>query len=90
MSIVRKTISFTAKHDLWMKSRVASGEYATDSEYIRDLIRRDQSDIEKLTALKSAILEGLESGPSKRNVDDIVQLVKKGRKDADLSTEPQG
>lgn len=68
MTTVRKTITLTDSQDDWIKSRVANGDYTNDSEYFRDLIRRDQ---EKERLLKAAIAEGLGSGPSNRSVDDI-------------------
>lgn len=77
MAVVRKTISFTNQHDQWIKSRIASGDYASDSEYVRDLIRRDQQENEKLLALKSAIFDGLASGISGRDVKDIMSDVER-------------
>jgi antitoxin ParD1/3/4 len=62
----RKTITLSAQQDAWVKTRIASGDYTNDSEYFRDLIRRDQE--QKLRALKQAIQEGLDSGISKRTV----------------------
>lgn len=75
MATVRKTISFTDQHEAWIKARIASGDYASDSEYVRDLIRRDQQENEKFKTLKAAIVEGLESGKSSRGVKDIMQDV---------------
>lgn len=75
MATVRKTISFTNQHDAWIKARLASGDYASDSEYVRDLVRRDQQENEKFQALKTAIQEGLDSGISDRSVKDIMQDV---------------
>ena len=75
MATVRKTISFTDQHDAWMKSRLASGDYASDSEYVRDLIRRDQQENQKFHMLKAAIEDGLDSGISDRSVKDIMQDV---------------
>ena len=75
MATVRKTISFTNQQDAWMKARLASGDYASDSEYIRDLIRRDQQENEKFQALKSAIQDGLNSGVSNCSVKDIMEDV---------------
>lgn len=77
MTTVRKTISFTDQHDAWIKARIASGDYASDSEYVRDLVRRDKLENEKLFVIKEAIFEGLESGVSERNVHDIMQDVEK-------------
>lgn len=91
MAIVRKTISFTDQHDAWIKSRIASGDYASDSEYVRDLIRRDQQEHEKYMALKNALMDGLESGVSERGVRDIMQDVeKKLRDDGKLPTDKKG
>ena len=41
------------------------------SEYIRDLVRRDQDQKSKLLALNEAIQEGLDSGASDRTVSDV-------------------
>jgi len=68
MATVRKTITLTDAQDDWVKSQVANGDFTNDSEYSRDLIRRDQ---EKERALKSAIDEGVASGPSTRSIEDI-------------------
>lgn len=42
MPMLRKTITITTQQDQWVKSVVQSGDYGNDSEYFRDLIRRDQ------------------------------------------------
>jgi len=43
----------------WVEDRVKSGRYANASDYVRDLIRRDQ---ERRAALVEALTEGEESG----------------------------
>ena len=68
MATVRKTITLTDAQDDWIKAQVANGDFTNDSEYFRDLIRRDQ---EKERALKAAIDVGLASGTSPRKVEDI-------------------
>ena len=45
-----------------VKSRIAGGRYANHSDYVRDLIRRDQVRTEKLETLQEAISQGLASG----------------------------
>ena len=42
MATVRKTITLTDQQDGWFKSQIDAGYYTNDSEFIRDLIRRDQ------------------------------------------------
>jgi antitoxin ParD1/3/4 len=68
MTTVRKTITVTDQQDEWIKSQVSNGDYTNDSEYFRDLIRRDQG---KFRALKTAVEKGLASGVSNRTVDEI-------------------
>lgn len=75
MALVKKTYSITDHHDQWIKSRVESGDYATDSEYLRDLIRRDEQEAEKIAALRSALIAGEESGISNRTPEEIKQGV---------------
>lgn len=42
MSIVKTTLSLTDLDRKWMDGVIASGEYVSNSEYIRNLIRRDK------------------------------------------------
>jgi antitoxin ParD1/3/4 len=72
MGTTRKTITLTDKQDQWIKTQIAAGEYTNDSEYIRDLVRRDQEENAKFMALKHAIQEGLSSGVSDKSVTDIM------------------
>jgi len=62
MATVRKTIILTAKQDSWIKSQIEAGHYANDSEYIRDLIRREQERSAELDAIRAALIEGEASG----------------------------
>ena len=68
MATIRKTITLTDKQDEWIKSQIANGDYTNDSEYFRDLIRREQ---DKFRILKAAVESGLASGVSNRTVDEI-------------------
>ena len=60
MSTTRKTITVTDKQDAWIKSRISDGEFTNDSEYIRHLIRQDQSS--RIEAIRAALIEGEQSG----------------------------
>ncbi len=75
MATVRKTITLTDQQDQWIKARIAAGGFTNDSEYIRDLIRRDQEQSTKYRTLEAAIREGIESGVSDRTVPDIMEDV---------------
>jgi antitoxin ParD1/3/4 len=71
MDTTRKTITLSKQQDAWIKARIESGDYTNDSEYIRDLIRRDQEQSARFMALKLAVQDGLASGESERTVRDI-------------------
>ena len=73
MSTVRKTISLTAQQDQSVKAQIAAGRFANDSEYIRDLIRRDRERTDSFFALRAAIEEGLESGIGNRTIPQILE-----------------
>lgn len=53
------------------KARVANGEYASDSEHLRDLVGCDLERSGGFRALQEAIQEGLASGVSDRTVNEI-------------------
>lgn len=46
----------------WVERQVEGGRYGNASDYIRDLIRKDQQRKEAIAALQTAITEGLDSG----------------------------
>jgi antitoxin ParD1/3/4 len=62
MGTVRKTITLTDKQDSWIKAQIEAGHYTNDSEYIRDLIRREQERSIELDAIRAALIEGESSG----------------------------
>ena len=62
MGTTRKTITVTDQQDSWIKSQVAAGQFTNDSEYVRDLIRRDQASQADIEAIRAALIEGEESG----------------------------
>lgn len=61
----------------WVQNRIDTGQYASVSDYVRDLIRRDQSLADQKAALVAALIEGEESGISSRKVTDIVASLRK-------------
>ena len=62
MGTVRKTITLTDQQDGWVKAQVDAGHYTNDSEYIRDLIRREQERSAEIEAIRAALMEGEASG----------------------------
>jgi len=62
----------------WVDTRVAEGSYSSASDYMRDLVRRDQqaAEEEETIWLRGLIAEGLASGvihkPAKEVLREIV------------------
>lgn len=65
----------------WVEECVKSGRYANASDYVRDLIRRDQ---EKREALIQALIEGEESGVSQRTMEQIAADARRKLKNGEL------
>jgi len=83
MSTKRKTITVTDQQNNWIKAQIAAGEFTNDSEYIRDLIRRDQSSQADIDAIRAALVKGEKSGePQSLNASSFKQemLTKHGKR----------
>lgn len=76
MATVRKTITLTEPQNDWVKSRIACGDFTNDSEYFRDLVRRDQQRNADLDQLRAALVAGEQSGISERTPADIRSAAK--------------
>jgi len=55
----------------WVEEQSRDGRYANASDYVRDLIRRDQVKAEKIANMQHLIEEGRASGVSDRTMADI-------------------
>jgi antitoxin ParD1/3/4 len=75
MSMMRKTITIPEAMEDWIKAQIESGRYGNDSEYFRDLIRRDQDRRQAEQELRFLIQEGLDSGVSTATVPDIMKRI---------------
>jgi antitoxin ParD1/3/4 len=60
--MVTMNVSLPEAMKAWVERQAESGQYGDASDYIRDLIRRDQERRQALATLQSAITEGVESG----------------------------
>lgn len=75
MGTIRKSITFTDKLSEWMQVVIHDGDYTNESEYIRDLVRKDRERNAKLLALREAVQKGWDSGVSDRQIPDILKSV---------------
>lgn len=70
--MAQMNISIPAQLKGWAEARVAEGRYRSTSDYVRDLVRRDQDEAEALQALQAALDEGFASPVSEATIDDII------------------
>lgn len=55
----------------WVEQQTRGGRYSNASDYVRDLIRRDQDRTAKIAAMQQLVSEGLESGKGTRSMDEL-------------------
>ena len=75
-------MSFALPEELrdYVDQRVGSGEYGNTSEYLRDLIRRDQRD-QAAMRLRNLIADGLESGPVRTLSAEVIDELRRAALD---------
>jgi antitoxin ParD1/3/4 len=69
----RNTMSFALPESMrdYIDERVRSGHYGNTSEYLRDLIRRDQQQ-QAVQRVRDLVADGLASGPARPFTQDVV------------------
>ena len=60
----------------WVNAQAEAGRYGNASDYVRDLIRRDQDRHNKTAELQRLVTEGIESGISRRSMDEILEAAR--------------
>lgn len=70
------SVSLPDKMRTFIKSRVQSGDYHNESEYIRDLIRKDKEQMDQEVSFLEQLSEAIKSGESKHQIPEILKGVK--------------
>lgn len=55
----------------WVELQAKDGRYSNASDYVRDLIRRDQEQATKIAQLQQRVSEGLASGTGERTMAQL-------------------
>ncbi|MDW5317058.1 type II toxin-antitoxin system ParD family antitoxin [Rhizobium sp. PL01] len=55
----------------WVEAQAKTGRYSNASDYVRDLIRRDQIRNDKIAITQSFVDDGLKSGVGLRSKDEL-------------------
>jgi antitoxin ParD1/3/4 len=70
------TISLPDPMKDWIETRIKQGEYASASDYVRDLVRRDRGQMERpeltIEDLRRIVDESRLSGVSNKTFEDII------------------
>ncbi len=64
-------ISLPDAMKLWVEAQSADGRYSNASDYVRDLIRRDQDRRLRIAHMQALVDEATESGVTERSMADI-------------------
>jgi len=68
------TVSLPDPMKDWIESQIQKGDYASVSDYVRDLVRRDRDRREhilSLDELRAKLAQSQDSGISERTIDEI-------------------
>ncbi len=55
----------------WVEAQTEDGKYSNSSDYVRDLIRREQISAEKIAEFQQVVDEGRASGISSLTMEEI-------------------
>ena len=70
-------VSLPEAMKLWVEQQARSGRYSNTSDYVRDLIRRDQDQAAKITHMQSLVTEGMESGTGNQTMEGLRNKARK-------------
>jgi antitoxin ParD1/3/4 len=55
----------------WVEAQAKTGRYSNASDYVRDLIRRDQARTDKIAEMQRFVDDGIESGVGSRSSEEL-------------------
>ncbi len=57
----------------WVEEQARCGRYSNTSDYVRELIRRDQLRTGKIANMQRLVTEGIESGIGDRSMGELLE-----------------
>lgn len=61
----------------WVEQQARSGRYGNSSDYVRELIRRDQERQTKIAHMQALVDEGLASGTGSRTMEELKAVARR-------------
>ena len=61
----------------WVEGQADTGKYSNSSDYVRDLIRRDQERMQKIANMQKLVTEAVEGGDTESSPAEILAEAQK-------------
>ncbi len=82
MGMIKKSITVTDKQEEWIQSQMATGNYGTDSELIREALREKQMRMAEIDVIRAKLIEAEQSGFINKTPEEMLAGFKdKARQD---------
>ena len=73
MPMIKKSITVTDQQESWIQAQLATGNYATDSEIVREALREKQMRMHEAEQIRTALIEAEQNDFTYRNKEEIRQ-----------------
>ena len=85
MTMIKKSITVTVQQDEWIQAQMATGNYGTDSEVIREALREKAMRTTEVELIRAKLIASERNGFTDLNRDQILEKSKEElRKDGKL------
>jgi len=71
MPMIKKSITVTDGQEQWIQAQMATGNYATDSEVVREAIREKQTQSLEVEQIRAALIHAESRGFSSKTKEEI-------------------
>ena len=72
MSMIKKSITVTDEQAEWIQAQIATGNYGSDSEVIRDALRDKQNRIAEIEFIRAKLIKAEQSGFTDKTPEQIL------------------
>ena len=73
--MIKKSITVTETQEAWIQAQLATGQYASDSEIVREALREKQMRMAEMERVRAALTAAEESGVSSFGKEEIRAVV---------------
>ncbi|MCP4935106.1 MAG: type II toxin-antitoxin system ParD family antitoxin [bacterium] len=83
--MVKKSITVTDQQESWIQAQMATGQYATDSELIREALREKEMRTAEIEYIRAKLIRAEQSGFVDKTPEEMLEGFKeKARQDGKL------